>query len=424
MATVVLGAQWGDEGKGKLVDILCREDLRLCCRAQGGNNAGHTIVVNGLTYDFHILPSGLLNPNCINLVGSGCVVHIPGLLKELEALEEKLPGARERLLISDRCHVVLDLHQKLDGLEEAGLGGGKIGTTGKGIGPCYSTKMARAGVRISDMFREAYFEEKVRAMASDAKKRFGDLLQYDVEEELARFKKYRAELASLVVDQLPLLVDAQKTDAPMLIEGANAIMLDIDAGTYPFVTSSNTGLGGIFTGLSGLNPRKVKNIYGVVKAYTTRVGGGPFPTEDLGKVGETLQEIGREFGVTTGRRRRCGWLDLVVVKYSTNINSYTAINLTKLDILDSFEEIKIAVAYRNPETGERLESFPADLELLEKLEPEYVTMKGWNEPITGARSYYELPLACRQYCEFIEKEVGVKIKFIGVGPSREDMISK
>ncbi|PQE04928.1 adenylosuccinate synthetase protein [Rutstroemia sp. NJR-2017a BBW] len=416
MATVVLGAQWGDEGKGKLVDILCREDLRLCCRAQGGNNAG----------DFHILPSGLLNPACTNLVGSGCVVHIPGLLKELEALEEKLPGARERLLISDRCHVVLDLHQKLDGLEEAELGGGKIGTTGKGIGPCYSTKMARSGVRIADIFREDFFEEKVRAMASGAKKRFGDLLQYDVEEELVRFKKYRAELASLVVDQLPLLVDAQKADAPMLIEGANAIMLDIDAGTYP-----------------GLNPRKVKNIYGVVKAYTTRVGGGPFPTEDLGKVGETLQEVGREFGVTTGRRRRCGWLDLVVVKYSTNINSYTAINLTKLDILDSFEEIKIAVAYRNPATGERLESFPADLNLLEKLEPEYVTMKGWNEPITGARSYYELPLACRQYCEFIEKEVGVKIKFIGVGkllpvsrtkissltmriigPSREDMISK
>ncbi|TGO37162.1 hypothetical protein BHYA_0104g00200 [Botrytis hyacinthi] len=430
MATVVLGAQWGDEGKGKLVDVLCSEELRLCCRAQGGNNAGHTIVANGVTYDFHILPSGLLNPDCQNLVGSGCVVHIPGLLKELAAIDGKIPvpagkkPPRERLLISDRCHVVLDLHQKLDGLEEAELGGGKIGTTGKGIGPCYSTKMARSGVRVADIFRESYFEEKVRSMAAGAKKRFGDLLQYDVEEELARFKTYRAELADMVIDQLPLLIDAQKSDAPMLIEGANAIMLDIDAGTYPFVTSSNTGLGGIFTGLSGLNPRKVKNIYGVVKAYTTRVGGGPFPTEDLGEVGTTLQEVGREFGVTTGRRRRCGWLDLVVVKYSTAINSYTAINLTKLDILDSFKEIKVAVSYRDPATGETLESFPADLERLETLEPQYVTLPGWNQPTTGCRSYYDLPPACRKYCEFIEKEVGVPIKFIGVGPSRDDMITK
>ncbi|RAL65853.1 hypothetical protein DID88_005516 [Monilinia fructigena] len=398
MATVVLGAQWGDEGKGKLVDVLCSEELRLCCRAQGGNNAGHTIVVNGVTYDFHILPSGLLNPACQNLVGSGCVVHIPGLLKELAAIEDKIPSAKDRLLISDRCHVVLDLHQKLDGLEEAELGGGKIGTTGKGIGPCYSTKMARTGVRVADIFRESFFEEKVRNMAAGAKKRFGDLLQYDVEEELARFKTYRNELATMVVDQLPLLVDAQKANAPMLIEGANAII--------------------------GLNPSKVKNIYGVVKAYTTRVGGGPFPTEDLGEVGKTLQEVGREFGVTTGRRRRCGWLDLVVVKYSTAINSYTAINLTKLDILDSFSEIKVAVAYNDPATGERLESFPADLERLETLEPEYVTLPGWNKPTTGARSYYDLPAACRKYCEFIEKEVGVPIKFIGVGPSRDDMITK
>ncbi|KAM0173152.1 hypothetical protein ACHAPF_006907 [Botrytis cinerea] len=425
MATVVLGAQW-TYNCGQWSDIVSIREKRL---SEFKNIFGHS--ANKISNsDFHILPSGLLNPDCQNLVGSGCVVHIPGLLKELAAIDGKIPvpagkkPPRERLLISDRCHVVLDLHQKLDGLEEAELGGGKIGTTGKGIGPCYSTKMARSGVRVADIFRESYFEEKVRSMAAGAKKRFGDLLQYDVEEELARFKTYRAELADMVVDQLPLLVDAQKSDAPMLIEGANAIMLDIDAGTYPFVTSSNTGLGGIFTGLSGLNPRKVKNIYGVVKAYTTRVGGGPFPTEDLGEVGTTLQEVGREFGVTTGRRRRCGWLDLVVVKYSTAINSYTAINLTKLDILDSFKEIKVAVAYRDPATGETLDSFPADLERLETLEPQYVTLPGWNQPTTGCRSYYDLPSACRKYCEFIEKEVGVPIKFIGVGPSRDDMITK
>jgi adenylosuccinate synthase len=424
MATVVLGAQWGDEGKGKLVDVLCPEQ-KLVCRSQGGNNAGHTIMANGTTYDFHILPSGLLNPAAQNLIGSGCVIHIPGLFKELEALEAKdLPNARQRLFISDRAHVVLDLHQKLDGLEEKELGGGKIGTTGKGIGPCYSTKATRSGIRIADIFRVGLFESKVRTMAAGFKKRFGNLLDYDVEDELARFKDYRKELAPLVIDQLPLLVSAQESNMPILIEGANAIMLDIDAGTYPFVTSSNTGLGGVFTGLSGLNPRYVKNVLGVVKAYTTRVGGGPFPSEALDEDGAKLQDIGREFGVTTGRKRRCGWLDLHVVKYSAAINAYTEINLTKLDILDSFAEIKIAVAYRDPQTKEKIEGFPADLEYLDSVEVEYITMKGWQKPIGHCRSFYDLPVACREYVEFIQKFIGVKIKYIGVGPHREDMIIK
>lgn len=419
----MLGAQWGDEGKGKLVDVLCPQQ-RLVCRAQGGNNAGHTIVANGKTYDFHILPSGLLNKECNSLIGSGCVVHIPGLLKELTDLEAKdLPNARERLFISDRAHVVLDLHQKLDGLEEAELGDGKkIGTTGKGIGPCYSTKASRTGIRIADVFNEELFESKVRTLAKGFKKRFGDLLHYDPEEEIARFKEYRAQLAPMVVDQLPLLASAQEAKLPMLIEGANAIMLDIDAGTYPYVTSSNTGLGGIFTGLGGLNPRSIENILGVVKAYTTRVGGGPFPSECLDEYGVKLQEIGREFGVTTGRRRRCGWLDLPVVKYSTSVNSYTAINLTKLDILDTFPEIKVAVAYRDPVTKEKIEGFPADLVTLEKVEVEYVTLKGWEKPIGQCRAFYDLPVACREYVDFIEKHLGVPIKYIGVGPKREDMV--
>jgi len=240
MVTVVLGAQWGDEGKGKLVDILCPQ-MKLVCRAQGGNNAGHTISAAGQTYDFHILPSGLLNPDAKNLVGSGCVVHIPALFKELSDLEAKgLLNARDRLFISDRAHVVLDLHQKLDGLEEMELKGGKIGTTGKGIGPCYSTKASRGGIRIADVFNEELFEKKVRTLAAGFKKRFGDLLQYNPEEEIARFKTYREQLAPLVIDQLPLLMSAQNAKTPILIEGANAIMLDIDAGTYPYVTSSNS----------------------------------------------------------------------------------------------------------------------------------------------------------------------------------------
>ncbi|KAI1003889.1 Adenylosuccinate synthetase [Podosphaera aphanis] len=421
--TVVLGAQWGDEGKGKLVDILCPEQ-RLVCRAQGGNNAGHTIVANGVTYDFHILPSGLLNPKAHNLIGSGCVVHIPGFLKEIEDLESKgLSDARNRLSISDRAHVVLDLHQRLDGLEEAELGDGKIGTTGKGIGPCYSTKASRNGIRIGDIFQEQLFESKVRTLAAGFKKRFGDLLRYDPEEEITRFKEYRKILAPLVIDQVPLLVSAQQSKMPVLIEGANALMLDIDAGTYPYVTSSNTGLGGVFTGLGGLNPKSISSILGVVKAYTTRVGGGPFPTELTDDLGIKLQNIGREVGVTTGRPRRCGWLDLKLLQYSAAINSYTALNLTKLDILDDFPEIKVAVAYRQPGRSEPVEGFPADLEHLDKVEVEYVTLKGWMKPIGNCKTYSDLPTACREYVEFIEKFLGIPIKYIGVGPKREDMIT-
>ncbi|RKF77241.1 Adenylosuccinate synthetase [Golovinomyces cichoracearum] len=428
VATVVLGAQWGDEGKGKLVDILCPEQ-KLVCRAQGGNNAGHTIVANNVTYDFHILPSGLLNPNAINLVGSGCVVHIPGLLEELESLESKgLTDARKRLFISDRAHVVLDLHQKLDGIEEAELGGGKIGTTGKGIGPCYSTKASRSGIRMADIFQEEFFEKKIRALAAGFKKRFGDLLDYDPEEEIAKFKEseiyteYRSILRTLVIDQVPLLLSAQQSKAPILIEGANALMLDIDAGTYPFVTSSNTGLGGVFTGLGGLNPRNVQSVIGVVKAYTTRVGGGPFPSELNDDLGVKLQVAGKEFGVTTGRPRRCGWLDLKILQYSSTVNSYTALNLTKLDILDDFPEVKIAMSYRRPGHTEIIEGFPADLDILGNIEVEYVTLKGWMQPIGNCKTYDELPTACREYVEFIEKNLNIPIKYIGVGPKREDMI--
>ena len=279
--------------------------MKLVCRAQGGANAGHTIVAAGQTYDFHILPSGLLNPDAKNLAGSGCVIHIPTLFKELSDIEAKgLPNARERLFISDRAHVVLDLHQKVDGLEEIELQGGKLGTTGKGIGPCYSTKASRSGIRIADVFNEELFERKVRTLAAAFKKRFGDLLDYSPDEEIARFNTYREKLAPLVIDQLPLLKSAQNAGTSILIEGANAIMLDLDAGTYPYVTSSNSkciisrlaysfpstllhtlstdistdsnqiaGLGGIFTGLGGLDPRGVKSVIGVVKAYTTRVGG-------------------------------------------------------------------------------------------------------------------------------------------------------
>ncbi|KAH6673796.1 Adenylosuccinate synthetase [Halenospora varia] len=425
MATIVIGAQWGDEGKGKLVDILC-PTVKVCARAQGGNNAGHTIVANGVTYDFHLLPSGLINPECHNLIGSGVVVHVPSFYKELEALETKgLQNVRDRIYISDRCHIVFDLHQLVDGLEETELGGKSIGTTRKGIGPSYSTKAARSGVRISEIFNEELFNARLRELARGYKKRYGDLLQYDVEKEIQKFNEYRTtlELQKYVIDQVPFMQSVQQGSQPILIEGANALMLDLDFGTYPYVTSSNTGLGGIFTGLA-LNPTKVKNIHGVVKAYTTRVGGGPFPTEDLGEVGNKFQEIGREFGVTTGRRRRCGWLDLVVVKYSAAINHYTSLNVTKLDILDTFPTIKVATAYIDPETGKEMDSFPADLELLGKVKVKYEELKGWEADISKARTFEELPENAQKYVLFIEEKVKIKVQYIGVGPGREAMITR
>jgi adenylosuccinate synthase len=452
--TLVLGAQWGDEGKGKLVDILATS-ADLVCRAAGGNNAGHTIVVNNVTYDFHILPSGLINPSCKhNLIGTGCVVHIPSFFKELSALEEKgLEGVRERILISDRAHVCFDLHGVVDGFTEdksKGVDGGKgvIGTTRKGIGPCYSDKVARRGVTFWMLVNEQQrWERRLRDLEANYRKLYGDeaLRGYSVDEEIERLKGVRDELARYVVDQTPLLASAvgnkglamagtngasAQRNMNILIEGANALLLDIDHGTYPYVTSSNTGLGGVFTGLAGLSPQALSAphsaIVGVVKAYTTRVGAGPFPTELDAVIsatdadyGERLQRIGREFGVTTGRKRRCGWFDLVLVKYSAAVNCYTQINLTKLDVLDDFDVIRVATAYEYQ--GQKLESFPADLDVMENVQIEYKTFKGWMKSTTGSRRFEDLPQEAREYVEFIEREVGVPIKWIGTGPRREDM---
>lgn len=355
----------------------------------------------------------------MNLIGTGCVVYVPGFFGEIETLEKHGINTRDRILISDRCHVDLDLHTQVDGLEEVELGKRSIGTTGKGIGPTYSTKATRSGIHVADIFNKERFDSKLRHLAAGYKKRYGDLLQYDPEDEIKRFDTYRQRLAPFVVDQVPLVESAVKGNVRMLVEGANALMLDIDNGTYPYVTSSNTGLGGVFTGLH-LDPRKIKEIVGVVKAYTTRVGGGPFPSEQCNAIGEKLQSIGREFGVTTGRKRRCGWLDLVVVKFSIAINWYDALNLTKLDILDDFDEIEIATEYHY--NGEKLASFPANLDILDNMEVTYVKMPGWKSSTVGMREYSELPENARKYVEFIEEFVGVPVKYIGTGPGRENMI--
>ncbi|KAF2153332.1 Adenylosuccinate synthetase [Myriangium duriaei CBS 260.36] len=420
MTTVVLGSQFGDEGKGKLVDILAYK-FPLICRSAGGHNAGHTIVVQDKTYDFHILPSGLINPTSTNLIGSACVVSVPQFFHELDSLHKHGLDSKDRIFISDRAQVLFELHQLVDGLEEVELGDAKVGTTKKGIGPCYQNKHGRSGVRIGEIFDKEGMDSRLRTMAQSYKKRYGDLLQYDVEAEIKRFDEWRPKLAEYVVDQVPLIAGAEASGQEMLVEGANALMLDIDWGTYPMVTSSNTGIGGVFTGL-GISPFKLKEVIGVVKAYQTRVGGGPFPTELTDATGEKLQQVGREFGVTTGRKRRCGWLDLVLLKYSALINHYTTFNFTKLDVLDDFEELKIAVSYRH--NGQELPAFPATIAVLEQVEVEYKTFPGWKSKTTGINSYSALPENARKYIEFVEEFTGVPIKWIGTGPGRDAMIER
>ena len=287
----------GDEGKGKLVDVLLSSgDFKVVARCAGGHNAGHTLVVNGQSFDFHILPSGLVSPRTTNLIGNGTVVHVPQFFKELGSLQEKGINSKDRIFISDRAHVLFELHKLADGLREKALGDLKVGTTGNGIGPCYSDKAARSGIRVAEVMDKAYFDHRLTALAKKYKDEFGDLLQYDLEREIRDFDEYRITLKPFIVDSIATIIQAQKQGNNILVEAANALCLDIDAGTFPFVTSSSTGLAGVYSGLLGIQPESVTSRIGVVKAYSTRVGSGPFPTEDFGEIGSKLQEAGHEFG--------------------------------------------------------------------------------------------------------------------------------
>ncbi|EST08078.1 Adenylosuccinate synthetase [Kalmanozyma brasiliensis GHG001] len=422
-ATVLLGSQWGDEGKGKLADVLSGQ-MDVCARCAGGNNAGHTIVadVNGVKtkFDFHLLPSGLVNPRCAGFIGSGVVVHVPSFFAELDTIEKKGLNCDGRLFISDRAHLVFDFHQVVDGLKEVELGGSSIGTTKKGIGPAYSSKASRSGLRVHHLYDPELFASKFRKLVEGRFKRYGHF-EYDTEGEIARYRAFAERLRPHIVDGVTFIHTALAQNRKVLVEGANALFLDIDFGTYPFVTSSSTSIGGVLTGL-GIPPTAIGNVIGVMKAYTTRVGMGPFPTELHEEIGHHLQEVGAEYGVTTGRRRRCGWLDLVMMRYSCLINGYTSLNLTKLDVLDQLKELKIAVGYVID--GKELPSFPADLEVLAKVEVQYKTLPGWQEDISKATTWEELPQNCRNYVDFIEQFLGVKIEWIGVGPARESMIHR
>ncbi|XP_038072076.1 adenylosuccinate synthetase isozyme 1 A-like [Patiria miniata] len=420
--TVILGAQWGDEGKGKLVDLLAT-DADVVCRCGGGNNAGHTVVVDGTEYDFHLLPSGIINPKCKSVIGNGLVVHLPGLFEEgAKATKKGLNGWTDRLLVSDRAHLVFDFHQSVDGLQEKEKGKKSIGTTKKGIGPTYSSKASRSGLRICDLMADfSAFSEKFRSLVSTYQRMFPDL-EVDIKTELARYEEFAEKLRPMVVDTVYFMYKSlQDPTKKVVVEGANATMLDIDFGTYPYVTSSNCSIGGVCTGL-GIPTKNIGNVFGVTKAYTTRVGDGAFPTELHDEIGDLLQERGHEFGVTTKRRRRCGWLDAVLLRYTNVINGFTAFAMTKLDILDVLDEIKIGVAYQHK--GKEVPCFPAHQDVLKEVEVEYVTMPGWKSNTEQIRNFEDLPPNAQAYVMKLEELVGVPVKWVGVGKSRESIITR
>ena len=356
------------------------------------------------------------------VVGNGVVVHLPGMFEELDALEKAgVKVTPDRMVISDRAHMLFDLHKEVDGLREAELSGNKIGTTKRGIGPAYASKATRNGLRIGDIRNPEKFATNLRALAADAAKRF-DGFEYDVEAEIENYKKIAERIEPFIADTVALVNKQHKEGKRVLVEGANATMLDLDFGTYPFVTSSNPSLGGVCAGL-GLAPNKFETVIGVAKAYTTRVGAGPYPTELFGQLADDLREKGFEYGTTTGRPRRIGWLDIVALNYASQINGFTHINLTKLDVLSGLPTLEIGVAYKLPD-GTVTTDFPSDIETLEKVEMVYESMPGWEEDISGIRTWDALPEACKAYVMKIEELCGVECRYLGVGPGRDAIVIK
>lgn len=418
---IVLGSQWGDEGKGKLVDILSQE-YDVCARVAGGSNAGHTIVVEGKKYKFHLIPSGILNEKATCVVGNGVVIHLPSFLNELDGLKAAGIKYDGRVKLSDRAHLVFDFHQAVDGKLEHKLGRNKIGTTKKGIGPAYASKISRNGIRVGDLRDWEYFEQRFRALAEHHKVAYPGL-EIDVESELLFYKSISERIKDITIDTIVYTNQAYQDGKRILVEGANATMLDIDFGTYPYVTSSNPSVGSVLTGL-GVSPNKLRGIYGTVKAYTTRVGEGPFPTEmdTAVDIGKHLSSVGAEFGTTTGRPRRCGWLDIPQMKFSLMINGFTSINLTKLDVLTGLEEIKIGKRYRYK--GAVLDGMPANLKVLSGVEVEYDVMPGWKEDISNVSKFEDLPINAQKYVLKVQEMLGVPIRWIGVGPNRLDVIDR
>lgn len=417
---VVVGTQWGDEGKGKIVDVLS-EKADMIMRYQGGNNAGHTIVVNGEKHILHLLPSGCLHEHAKCIIGPGVVIDPFVFLKEIELLENK--GLKtDHIYISDRAHIIMPYHIQLDELQEEAAKNRKIGTTKRGIGPCYSDKYTRTGFRIHDFIYFDEFKEKLKYVLELKNKEIvnvygGEALVY--ENIIESFNKIRPFILPRIVESLHLVNDALNQNQFVLFEGAQAAMLDINYGTYPYVTSSSPTAAGVCTGV-GIAPQKLNRIIGVVKAYSTRVGEGPFVTELLDDLGNRIRENGAEFGATTGRPRRCGWLDLVVVKHACQINGLTDLVITKIDVLSKIDKLKVCIGY---EIDHKFyEYIPSAVNEISKAKPVYKEFEGWNDDISSIKNYNDLPANCKKYLEFIESFTNTKISLVSVGPDRENNI--
>lgn len=421
-AFIVLGAQWGDEGKGKMTDYLA-EEAQVVVRFQGGNNAGHTVEVGDKQYKLHLIPSGILHDEKLNVIGNGVVVDPMALFKEIDYLEEEgVKVTPEKLIVSDRAHLIMPYHRVLDKLKEKARGKNDIGTTGKGIGPCYTDKFERCGIRVCDLMHKEVFEEKLKENiemknAYITKVLGGEALNYD--EILAEYMAFADRLKPYVQDTSVRVYDEIKKDKTVLFEGAQGMLLDIDYGTYPYVTSSNTTAGGVTNGV-GIGPTMVTNAVGIAKAYTTRVGKGPFPTELDNEIGEWIREKGHEYGVTTGRSRRCGWLDAVILKTTVRVSGLTSLCVTKIDTLAGLEKLKICVGYKFDDKV--IDYFPASLEDLAKCEPVYEEFEGWGEEVAEARSFDELPENAKKYLNRIAELTETKISIVGVGPRRDQTI--
>lgn len=416
---LVVGAQWGDEGKGKIVDFLA-EEADIVARYQGGPNAGHSVVVNGEKFVLHLIPSGILHPDKICVIGNGVVISLEAICREMDELESRGIHIGENLLISDRAHVIMPYHIALESALESDRDGGGIGTTLRGVGPTYSDKMDRfCGIRVVDLFEDEVLEEKISYNLRRKARYIPSQSLPDKEELLKNCRSLRERIKPFVADTALFMNQAIKSGRRVLYEGAQGTMLDVDFGTYPFVTSSNTSVGGVLTGL-GVGPRAIDEIIGVVKAYTTRVGKGPFPTELKDEIGQEMRRRGVEYGATTGRPRRCGWLDMVALKYAARINGFTRLAITKLDVLDAFDKIKVCVAYEY--NGARLTDFPCSLSVLSECRPVYEELPGWKSPTGEVKSLKDMPLNARRYLDYISERVEIPISIISVGPERNQTI--
>ena len=414
--TVLVGSQWGDEGKGKIVDILS-EKYKIVARYQGGANAGHTVIIGDKKYILHLIPSGILREDVICVIGNGVVIDPTALLDEISLLEKNGIKVEGRLYISHNANLIMPYHKLLDSISESGES--KIGTTGRGIGPCYIDKFARKGIRIVDLLDRVELEKKIRINLKEKNELLKKVYEHeglDVDAIVKEYLEFDRTIDKYIKDVPSFLNNAIAEGKSILLEGAQGTMLDVDHGTYPFVTSSSPTSGGACTG-TGIPPTKIDSVFGIVKAYTTRVGNGPFPTELLDDDGEKLREIGAEFGATTGRPRRCGWYDAFLVAYSQMINGITSVAITKLDVLSGFKNIKVCVSYEL--NGKQIKYFPTSVEQLSKVKPVYEELDGWNKDICDCTSYEQLPSKTKDYLNFIAKHSGIKIEIISVGPKRK-----